>query len=148
MKFTCCLFILLGLSEISLSAEERPIRVLIVDGRNNHAWESTTHALRQILLQTGRFNVAVSTAPSPYPKPRPRRPSKPTTEENRRYEVAMADYHAAAKNYESSISAKWEAWRPKFSEYDVVVDNYNGPEWLLSVKACLLYTSPSPRDRG
>ena len=119
-------------------AAEAPIRVLIIDGRNNHAWQSTTHALRQILLQTGRFQVDVSTAPEPYPTPRPRRPPKGTDEDIRKYEVAMADYHAAAKQYEASIAGKWEAWRPKFSAYDVVVDNYNGPEWLLPVKADLI----------
>ena len=45
------------------------IRVLIVDGRNNHAWEGTTTAIRQGLLQTGAFSVDVSTAPLKYNKP-------------------------------------------------------------------------------
>lgn len=39
-----------------------PIRVLIVDGRNNHAWGSTTNALRQMLLQTGRFSSGTASA--------------------------------------------------------------------------------------
>ena len=99
--FSCCVALAQGTAH---AEENTPIRVLIVDGRNNHAWESTTHALRQILLQTGRFRVDVSTAPSPYPKSRPRRPSKATAEETRRYEAAMADYHAAAKKYEASIA--------------------------------------------
>ncbi|MHC4880097.1 MAG: PVC-type heme-binding CxxCH protein, partial [Planctomycetota bacterium] len=120
-----------------VSAKE-PIRALIVDGRNNHAWGSTTNALRQMLLQTGRFTVDVSTAPEAYPKPRPRRPPNPTEEESRVYEGAMAEYQAAAKAYETSLAGEWEKWRPKFADYDVVVDNYNGPEWLLPVKADLV----------
>ena len=57
------------------ATNEKPIRVLIIDGRNNHAWESTTHALGQVLLQTGRFEVDVATAPLQYSKPRPRKPA-------------------------------------------------------------------------
>jgi hypothetical protein len=41
----------------------RPIRVLIVDGQNNHDWRRTTASLQATLLAAGRFAVAVSTAP-------------------------------------------------------------------------------------
>src|SRR5688500_13351573 len=40
------------------------VRVLILDGQNNHDWPRTTEALRATLLATGRFSVAVSTAPA------------------------------------------------------------------------------------
>lgn len=133
------LSLILGLTPFIVhAAEDLPIRVLIVDGRNNHAWESTTQALRQILLQTGRFTVDVSTAPNAYPNPRPSRPSKPTDQEIRQYEAEMAAYQTAAKRYEASITSDWENWRPNFSEYDVVVDNYNGPDWQVPVKADLV----------
>lgn len=139
MRFHCLIpaVIALVLSSNSASSTE-PIRALIVDGRNNHAWESTTNTLRQTLLQTGRFSVDVSTAPLAYSKPRPRRPFRPTEQEAQQYEAAMAAYHAASKKYEASISDDWEAWRPNFSDYDVVVNNYNGPDWLLPVKADLV----------
>lgn len=39
------------------------IRVLIIDGQNNHAWKETTPVLRSILEQTGRFTVEVATTP-------------------------------------------------------------------------------------
>ncbi|NNE90250.1 MAG: ThuA domain-containing protein, partial [Verrucomicrobiales bacterium] len=32
-----------------------PLKALIVDGRNNHDWQTTTDALRAILQSTGRF---------------------------------------------------------------------------------------------
>jgi type 1 glutamine amidotransferase len=39
------------------------LRVLIVDGVNNHDWQNTTPVLKKILEDSGRFTVAVSTSP-------------------------------------------------------------------------------------
>ena len=41
------------------------IRVLIIDGQNNHDWIQTTRATRSTLVATGRFIVDVTTAPGP-----------------------------------------------------------------------------------
>jgi hypothetical protein len=41
----------------------RPVRVLVLDGQNNHDWRRTTEALRHTLAAAGRFTVAVSTTP-------------------------------------------------------------------------------------
>ena len=54
------------------------------------------------------------------------------------YESAMESHKAAARKHETSIAGQWQKWRPEFSKYDVVVNNYNGPEWLLPVKADLI----------
>ncbi len=43
--------------------EKTPIRVLIIDGRNNHNWKDTTPFLKKQLEKTGRFTVTVSTTP-------------------------------------------------------------------------------------
>src|SRR5258705_1301747 len=48
----------------ALYARRKTLRILIVDGVNNHDWRSATARLREILLQTGRFQVDVSTTPS------------------------------------------------------------------------------------
>jgi hypothetical protein len=40
------------------------LRVLILSGRNNHDWRSTTPRLRQILQDTGKFDVRVSEEPA------------------------------------------------------------------------------------
>ncbi len=66
------------------------IKVLIIDGVNNHDWERTTEATKATLEQTGRFTVDVSTSPR-------RRASR----------------------------EEWEAWRPQFSDYQVVLSNFN-----------------------
>ena len=41
----------------------RKLRVLIVDGINNHTWQIATAAIREILDNTGIFDVDVSTTP-------------------------------------------------------------------------------------
>jgi hypothetical protein len=38
------------------------IRVLILDGQNNHAWRSTTPLMKRELESCGRFTVDVATA--------------------------------------------------------------------------------------
>lgn len=81
----------LTIGEIVAAAEPAPIRVLIVDGQNNHKWEETTPVIKQTLESSGRFTVDVATSP--------------------------------AKGQDMS------AFEPAFSDYDVVVSNYNGDRW-------------------
>ena len=95
-----CLF---GLVSIPLASRTvpaaDPIRVLIVDGQNNHDWQRTTPYIRNFLEATGRFKVAVSTTPE---------------------KGAPAD--------------AWNAFRPAFAEFDVVLSNYNGETWPSDVR--------------
>ena len=51
-----------------------PIRVLLIDGRNNHNWETTTDALRATLEATQMFEVTVTTAPESTSSPGLRAP--------------------------------------------------------------------------
>ncbi|MBN9663588.1 MAG: ThuA domain-containing protein [Acidobacteria bacterium] len=39
------------------------LKVLIIDGQNNHAWKETTPVLQEILEMSGRFEVDVATTP-------------------------------------------------------------------------------------
>lgn len=75
------------------------LKVLILDGQNNHKWRETTPVLQDIYGTTDRFEVEVSTSPG-----------KNGTEE------------------------EWKNWRPEFSDYDVVVSNYNGQMWPGEVR--------------
>jgi type 1 glutamine amidotransferase len=54
-----------ALALFACSAQSRPdkLSILIVDGINNHDWETGTRALKTILTATGRFTVDVSTTP-------------------------------------------------------------------------------------
>jgi len=45
------------------SDEPKLIKVLIVDGQNNHDWKATTPVMKRALLDAGRFSVDVATSP-------------------------------------------------------------------------------------
>jgi type 1 glutamine amidotransferase len=48
---------------LALNAQAAAIRVLIIDGQNNHDFKSTTPHLKKVLEETGLFTVDVATAP-------------------------------------------------------------------------------------
>lgn len=80
------------------------IKVLIVDGQNNHNWKQTTPVLVNALETAGCFAVTVSTSPEKH------------------------DAKATPEKHEA-VKAAWNTWQPKFSDYAVVVSNYNGEDW-------------------
>jgi len=90
VRRTVAVVFALGVASL-VDAEPAKIRVLVVDGQNNHDWQSATAWLKKFLTASGRCTVTVSTTP---PKDAP--------------------------------ATAWDAWRPKFSDYDVVVSNFNG----------------------
>ena len=94
----------LSLSLASFGAEKPAIKVMILDGQNNHRWQETTPVLKEILEEAGVFSVDVSTSP------------------------------AAAKKGTKSDPKKWDGWNPDFSAYDVVLSNYNGEMWPDTVQ--------------
>ena len=53
-----------GLFTVSSAGAADPIRVLIVDGQNNHNWKGTTPILKEFLTNSGRFSVDVATTPT------------------------------------------------------------------------------------
>jgi len=48
----------------SLAANAVPLKVLIVDGQNNHNWKGTTPVMKKILEQARLFTVDVATSPA------------------------------------------------------------------------------------
>lgn len=62
-QFTLRSLALLATSVRGASAKSRPVRVLIVDGVNNHDWVTATHAITEILTAASLFSVEVSTTP-------------------------------------------------------------------------------------
>ena len=87
----------LGFASSAVAAEK--IKVLILDGQNNHAWQITTPVLVHALESSGAFTVTVSTSPA-----------------------------------KDAPKEAWDTWRPKFSEFAVVVSNYNGMDWPEAVQ--------------
>jgi type 1 glutamine amidotransferase len=80
--------ILLGAVLLSVeTASATTIRALIVDGQNNHWWQSTTPVLKKILTDTKLFEVDVLTSPPPGGDFRAFRP------EFANYQVVISNYN-------------------------------------------------------
>ena len=119
------------------SAEEnsqRKIKVLIVDGRNNHDWQTTTDALRAILDSTGRFDVSVSTAPELKMPRNPRDPKSDDTEIQKNFDQYSEAFKELTQATRDSFPKIWKSWKPNFAEHEVVLLNYNGDEWTEETK--------------
>jgi len=72
---------------IDLTGSAKPdLKALIVDGQNNHSWQTTTPPLKALLEDTGIFKVDVATSP---PKGRPMESFKP---EFAKYDVVVMNY--------------------------------------------------------
>jgi uncharacterized protein len=108
----------------SASAEAQPVaqenaklRTLIIDGQNNHQWQQTTPLLKKFLEDSGRFTVDVATTP-----PRSGRGGR------------------GQRNAEAPSDAPtpMSAFKPKFSDYQVVVSNYNGERWPRETEAAFV----------
>ena len=109
------------------------LKVLIVDGQNNHQWATTTPLLKAILEDTGIFTVDISTTPAVSARA-PRLPKSPTPEQSAAHSAALKAFEAAETTRQASAAALWAKWRPRFSDYAVVVSNYNGEDWPEEVR--------------
>lgn len=128
------LFLLLA---SALRAAPEKIKVLIVDGQNNHAWAATTPVLQRILEGAGIFSVDVTTAPAAAPAA-PRLPKDATPAQKTAYEENLKKHSAALAAHNATAPALWAKWRPNFSAYAVVVSNYNGEDWPADVRTAFV----------
>src|SRR6185436_3524256 len=76
----------IGLGTVELSGADK-LKVLLLDGQNNHDWKTTTPILKQILESTELFAVDVATSP---PKGGDMSAFKP---ELSRYRVLVSNYN-------------------------------------------------------
>jgi type 1 glutamine amidotransferase len=145
MKYTLHLHTLLRLAfatvlavvfAISARAQTK-IKVLIVDGQNNHQWAVTSPMLKQILEATGRFSVDVSTSPAAAPAA-PKLAKDATPAQKTAHTESLAKHAAAVAAHKAVATALWAKWRPAFSAYSVIVSNYNGERWPAEVDAAFL----------
>jgi len=81
------------------------IAVLIIDGQNNHKWQDTTPAIKEMLGKTGRFTVDVATTPE----------KKAAKEAWDKFRPDFAKYGAVLMNYNGD---PWpEEVRKSFEKY-------------------------------
>ncbi|MBI3410036.1 MAG: ThuA domain-containing protein [Planctomycetes bacterium] len=126
----CGLLALAGLAiiagktpEMAAGNKQEKIRVLLIDGQNNHNWRATSPFMKKALEDTGRFVVDVATSPS-----RPASPQKPKTDdpaELAKHNEALAAFKEADVKYR----AEMVKFQPDFGKYQVVLSNYNGDSW-------------------
>jgi type 1 glutamine amidotransferase len=126
--------VLCALSAPQACADAGKIKVLIVDGQNNHQWATTTPLLKEILLGANRFSVDVSTSP-PGPPKAPQLPKNATPEDKAKHVEALKAQKLADADRVAASSQLWAKWNPDFAAYDVVVSNYNGEQWPAEVRA-------------
>jgi type 1 glutamine amidotransferase len=117
------------------------IRVVIIDGQNNHDWRATTPVMKKELEDSGRFVVDVATSP---PIPALPKPSTPKDESNEiaieKYRADLAKYEAALPKFQEQLKSAQDAfnrWHIDFDRYDVVLSNYNGQSWPKEINAAL-----------
>ena len=113
-------------------AQEK-LRVLLIDGQNNHNWKATTPVIKWALESSGRFTVDVSTTPPSEPRAPKAPAANAKPEQKARYEAETLKYKQERKDLEKANAAQWAQWHPKFSDYAVVVSNYNGEPWPREV---------------
>jgi len=73
----------------------KPIRVLIIDGQNNHNWRATTPLMKQALEESGRFSVDVSSNLTPGDAPGTIKETVPFPPDLARYDVIVSNYNGA-----------------------------------------------------
>jgi type 1 glutamine amidotransferase len=76
------------------------LKILVVDGINNHTWELATQAIREILNDAGRFEVEVSTTP----------PADAPSEAWEGWHPEFSRYDAVLSNFNSGHDAKAVLW--------------------------------------
>jgi len=69
------------------------LKVIILDGRNNHEWEKTTPVLKQMLMATGRFTVDVHTAAPRVAGKRSKWPIRLTGDDLDVYDCIVSNYN-------------------------------------------------------
>ena len=104
----------------ALAHGQDKIKVLIVDGQNNHNYKAMTPFMKEQLEKSGLFTVDVSTSP-------PAAPQAPKGKEETAEQKEVREKKAA------ELKEQWEKWRPSFKDYKVVLSNYNGERWPAEV---------------
>src|SRR5947207_11776787 len=92
----------------------KKIRVLIIDGQNNHQWQLTTPLMKKVLEDTGRFTVDVATSP-PAPPKAPAKPKDETPAALAKFKEELAKFKLAEVRYNEEMAK----FHPDLSRYDV-----------------------------
>jgi uncharacterized protein len=87
--------LLVALTGASARADEK-IRVILIDGQNNHNWRATTPHLKKVLEDCGRFTVDVSSNLKAGDKPGDVKDTVPFPPDLTKYDVLLSNYNGDA----------------------------------------------------
>ncbi len=73
------------------------VRVVLIDGRNNHDWTKTTPFMKRVMEESGRFTVDVSTHPQPDRKIPEGITPVPFPPDLSKYDVVVSNYNDSNK---------------------------------------------------
>ena len=94
MKTTPSALFLAIFTAFTLSAAKKaPIRVLLIDGQNNHNWKATTPVMVDALQKGDAFEVTVSTTP----------PKKSAADAWKKWSPAFKDFDVTLSNYNGDL---------------------------------------------
>ena len=97
------------------AAGQGPIRVMLLDGQNNHDWRSTTPVLKKVLDETGLFETTIVTAP------------EIATPEFASFKPDFSRYRVVVMNYNNGIDGKAPEWAPELkASFEQFVSNGGG----------------------
>jgi type 1 glutamine amidotransferase len=107
LSWTIALLMLLGVVAAT-EAGDKKLRVVIIDGQNNHNWRATTPVMKKALLDTGKFSVDVSTNLKAGDKAPEGWQSVPFPPELSKYDVVVSNYNGASwpKEFNDAFEAK------------------------------------------
>jgi type 1 glutamine amidotransferase len=97
--FLACAGLLLSQAAAREPKGDGKIKVVIIDGQNNHNWKATTPLMKKVLEECGRFRVVVSTSPQKDGK-------LPEIADRVAFPPNLADFDVVLSNYNG---APWPA---------------------------------------
>src|SRR5262245_14263886 len=94
---------LLGLAALAVcffspatAADGDKIKVILIDGQNNHNWRATSPFMKKVLEDSGKFTVAVSSNLKPGDKPGEIADTVPFPPDLSKYDVVLSNYNGAS----------------------------------------------------
>lgn len=84
------------------------VKVILIDGQNNHNWRATTPVLKKILEDSGRFTVDVSSNLKKDDKPGNIEKTVPFPPDLSKYDVLLSNYNGAPwpKEFDDSLEER------------------------------------------
>lgn len=106
-RFACLVLAWASLIVPAAAQEAGKIRVVLIDGQNNHNWRATTPVMKDELERSGRFTVDVSSHLKPNDKPGDV-PTVPFPPDLGKYDVVVSNYNGASwpKEFNDDLDAR------------------------------------------